>query len=317
MSFNIKGGSFTFAKQVEAPDASFDNYFSWLSGLNDKKMIWPYSKEHGENLNETKELYTYTYEDYWYGLIISGKQKLVQHKRIREDGKIIIKKEEIKGEPPVELNFFCIRRDSGKGVYSHYIGSYQFGQFIKDLWSSYRKFVELKKNAAKLDAKLPDDKITEVYSLKGKNESSRLYNPKTFKELVAKLNYMEEVRFSTYECDDEEDVPVGDILKSKYAKYKFTKDILINEEKRDWLKMIRSKAKKINDQHKIKYNGSIKGFDNLNNPLSIDFDSTMENHIEYEYDKIGDIDLDELFKHDIIQLIIDRLKDVPLFEKTK
>ena len=318
MSINIKGGSFTFAKEVDAQDASFGCYFKWLYELNGNEQLnWPYSKENGKNENEIKELYVYNNEMFWYGLIISGNKKMVQHKRIRDNGKIIIKEEKIKEEPSVELNFFCIRRDSGKGIFSYYRGSYQFGQFIKDLWGTYRTFVKNKKNAAKLERKLTKNQLNEQYSLYKKNKSSPLYTPETYKELVKRLEYVDEVRFSTYECDDEEDVAVSDILKSKYVKYKFVKDVPILEKTKDWLVKLRYKSKKVNDRHKVKYNGRIKGFDSYNNPLDFNFDSTMADHLDYDYDKIGDIDIENLINHEIIELIIARLEDAPLFEKTK
>lgn len=317
MGFKIKGGSFIFSKEVKAKDASFKNYFKWLSSQNDHELFWPYHIKYAKKTDETRQLYMFVNDDYWYGVVLSGKNKQFQHVKRKKDGKIIIEAVTIDGEPPVELNFFCIRQDSGKGIYSHYLGSYPFHAFIKDLWGSYREFVLRQKKKALSTRKFPKSQINKLYSLAGRCQYGPLYSPEEFEKLLNKLAHIEEVRFTTYEIDNEEDEPVGELFSSKREIYKFKSEKLVTKKIRDWIISQRQKAKKILKDNRIKYTGTIYGYDSSDQPISIDFDKTMQNFLEYDYDKLGTIEVDNLLNHDIIQKMIIRLKNDPIFNKTK
>ena len=318
MAFKIKGGSFIFAKEVDASDASFLDYFDWLIEKNDTDVLWPYHIKFGDSPPQiTKQLYTFSSNKYWYGVILSGKTKQFQHILSRENGKITIKAIEINGEPPVELNFFCIRKDSGKGIYSHYIGSYPFNSFIKDLWGSYRIFVQLRKEKAIAEKKLPKNKINSLYAMRGKCLYGPLYSPVEFKKLIDKLQYIEEVRLTTYEIDKEEDEPVVGIFNSKREVFNFRSDNAIGVTIKKWLYKQRRRAIKHLKGNRTKFTGSVSGYDYEDQPITIDFDKTMQNFINYDYDQLGSIEIDQLFQHEIIRLMIGRLKNDQIFEVTK
>lgn len=317
MASKIKGGSFTFAQEVESSNASFDKYFAWLTKKNDTGLLWPYHIEFNDIPSVTKKLYIFSKKKYYYGVILSGKTRLFQHVLSRENGKVTIKAIRIKGEPPVELNFFCIRKDSGKGIYSHYVGSYPFHIFIKDLWGTYRFFVNLMKKKAEVKNKLSTDKINSLYSLQGKCQYGPLFSPEEFKKLIEKLRYIDEVRLTTYEIDSEEDEPVLNIFNSKREVYSLNNEKVIGKKIREWIYGLRDKAVKPLKNNKIKHTGAISGYDDQKNPVTIDFDKTMQNFINYDYDDLGSIEIDQLFQHDIISLMISRLKNEKLFEPTK
>jgi hypothetical protein len=318
MAFKIKGGSFTFEKQVEATDASFTEYFDWLSKKNDTGVLWPYNISFGDNTPPiTKQLYIFSSNKFWYGVVLSGKTKQFQHILSRENGKVTIKAIEINGQPPVELNFFCIRKDSGKGIYSHYVGSYPFNSFIKDLWGTYRVFVKMMKDKAIVEKILSQDKISSLYSLKGKCLYGPLYSPIEFKKLIDKLQYVEEVRLTTYKIESEEDEPVSGIFNSKREVYKLSNETAIGAKVKNWLYEQRKRALKPLKGNKSKFTGAVSGYDYNDQPITIDFDRTMQNFINYDYDQLGSIEVDQLFKHEIIRLMIGRLKNDNIFEISK
>jgi hypothetical protein len=318
MALKIKGGSFTFEKEVEAQDASFLEYFKWLSQKNDKDILWPYSVSFGDETPPLKkQLYIYSSTQYWYGVILSGKTKQFQHILKRVEGRVTIKAIELNGEPPLELNFFCIRKDSGKGIYSHYVGSYPFSNFIKDLWGSYRTFVTLKRENAIALKEQSKAKISFAYSMKGKCLYGPLYSPKEFEKLIDKLQYVEEIRLTTYEVESEEDEPVSGIFKSKREIYNFNNEGAVTVEVKKWLFEQRKRAIKILKGNKTKFTGAISGFDYNDDPITIDFDKTMQNFINYDYDKLGSIEIDELFNHEIIKLMKAKLKNDSIFKVTQ
>lgn len=317
MAVKIKGGSFAFSEEVDALDASFSNYFSWLFGKNDSNLLWPYHIQFEDFPDETKRLYIFSNDKYWYGVVVSGKTKQFQHILTRENGKTTIKAIKVKGEPPVELNFFCIRQDSGKGIYSHYFGSYQFRTFIKDLWGTYRQYVSQKKDQAILLGKLPKGEIDKIYSIAGRCLYGPLYTPDEFTKLLKKLAYIEEVRFTTYEIDSDDDIPVEDIFNSKREVYNFNSELPVTKKVKDWIASQRTRARKILKDNKLKYTGSVYGYDSTEQPISIDFDKTMQNFLNYDYDKLGSIEIDNLINHDIIKLMILRLENDQIFRKNK
>ncbi|MDU9047255.1 MAG: hypothetical protein Q3M30_00280 [Candidatus Electrothrix sp. Rat3] len=334
MALNIKGGSFYFGKEVDAEDASFLKYFDWLSTRNNTEKQWPYFVDKDESStekktdsgdsddevnkpNEIKKIYVYSSEKYWYGLVISGKTNQFQHTLGDDDGKLVIKAKEISGKPPVELNFFCIRKNSGKGIYSHYVGSYPFRIFISDLWGSYRFFVSMQKDKALLEQQGSKSKIKKSYSVSKKCLAGPLYTPQSFERLLVDLKYIDKLCLTTYEIDSEEDQAVVDALTSKRTIYRFNKEHLIDKTIKNWVTAIRLKTKLVLKDNKVKYHGALYGYNNSSNRVSIDFDKTLENFLEYDYDKIGTIELEKLFDHEILQLMISSLESEEIFSENK
>ena len=328
MALSIKGSAFYFGDQVDAPEASFSNFFQWIKEQATPDRQWPFHVGKKKADEYTRQLFFDFNDDYWFGVFISAKTNEFQHYVKKVDGKVIIEAQAVKGNPPVEMNFFCIRRDTCKALFSHYVGSYQFNTFVGDLWAHYRHFVEIQKAKAIKDQKEKEaeekkrgekkrqKELIKTFSLNAKCNWSPLFDPTSFEAMLDKLRRIEVVRLTTYETDSPDDEPVKSRVNTVHKTYRFSMAEEVDTTFRRWIRDMRAGNAVKTKAGKDHYSGSILGMDEEGNDVFINFGHTMKNFLKYDYDKLGTFSVDDLFSHDIIKEMIVKMNDGILFGAT-
>jgi hypothetical protein len=300
----IKGSAFYFGDEVNASDASFDQFFTWIQEMKSDRS-WPYHIKFDTSSDIRRQLYFGSNSDYWFGVFISARTSEFQHFVKRLGDRIVIEARATGGDPPVEMNFFCMRKDSRKGIFSHYRGSYPFSLFLKDFWNCYRSFVEDKKEL-KLSKLTPGDtkkSIETDYSLQFKARYGPLFTPGSFDELIKRLDTIEEVRLTTYSVDAQEDQPVSGRIRNVHMIYRLDASEKVNSVVLKWLKSLRSKSAKALTSGHVVYSGSIVGTED-NNPLYVGFQNSMDDYLGYNYDDLGTFEISRIIDHPIIQQMV-------------
>ncbi len=250
---------------------------------------------------------------HFYGIFLSARNAEFQHFVREEGGRVIVEEKSTEGNPPVEMNFFALRLDSRKGLFSHYIGSYRFQQFLADLWASYKHFVVMKR--AEEVVGLDDHAITEAYkrySLRGQCNYGPVYTPGAFTELIERLGTISELRLTSYAVDGPTDRPVGDHLKSVHQVYRLDA-VRADAGVKAWLREKRAQSLHMLASGRPVYNGLVVGEDNNGASLKIDFENTLEDFLSCQYDEIGTFEIANLAEHRIIHDMLNALNTKILF----
>jgi hypothetical protein len=312
---NVNGSAFYFGDEALSQDVNFPAFFTWLKArLEDDQ--WPPQRINAPGYAYERKIYINDLADAWCGVILSGKTGQLDH-YLQKVGLVhTVVAREREGEPPVELNFFCLRKDSHKGIYSHYHGSYSFGSFQRDLWGAYVHFVRAKKDEAlallPAGADKAQVKFTEKqYSLHKKALYSPLYNPGTFDDLVAGLTEVQEVRMTTYKIDGPTDRPMRDKIKNVHQVYRLS-PAPVTDAMKAWIRKKRKKATRVLKNDKSTFSGSVLGV-NANGSISIPFTSTLDNQIDFKYDDIGDCNLTDIAANPCLAALFIKVRTAPLF----
>ncbi len=315
MSLIIRGSAFYFGDEVSASDSSFEHFFSWIQS-QDYDMPWPYHVKLGPASEIRRQLYFGSNKKYWFGIFISARTSEFQHFVKREGDTVVIEARSTGGDPPVETNFFCLRKDSGKGIFSHYKGSYPFSQFLKDLWNCYRLFVSdnKKKQLDKPKRSKPKKRIETEYSLQSKARYGPLFTPGTFEELVKRFSSIEEIRLTTFEVDVPEDQPVSGRIRNVHKVYRLDPSEKVDSTLLNWIRSLRSKSARELCTGKVAYSGSVVGVEDGDSPLCVSFQNSMDDYLAYNYDELGTFEVDKIFKHPLIQRMVEQMSSGILFD---
>lgn len=312
MALTIKGSAFYFGSSAEAQSASFDNYFTWMKDTG-PDTHWPYVLRDDE-----PEVRRYLYCDldasHFFGVFLSARNAEFQHFVRREGGRVIVEARSTEGDPPVEMNFFCLRRDSNKGIFSHYLGSYRFQQFLHDLWMTYREFVRQQKelHLANLQDGESKTAVAKTYSLHERRNDSPLYTPGTFDDLLKRLRTVREVRATSYAVDGQDDQPVSRSLKSVHKVYRLEEANADNSLKQ-WIRRLRQNSTRRLESGRTVYSGSVIGAEDGGADLCVSFENTMEDYLEYDYDALGTFEIDRIKQHTIVRAMLEQMDSGLLF----
>jgi len=313
MSLTIKGSPFIFGDQVDADTASFDNFYQWLTTI-DPDVQWPYIERDPDDDPEMKRaLYCNLDRTHFYGVFLSAKNTLFQH-FVRRDGdhvNVVAKKTD--GEPPVEMNYFCLRRDSNKGIFSHYVSSYRFMEFLRDLWMTYRSFVKDQKNdyIATYGDNPNSSEISRMFSLREKNKCGPLYTPESFRQLLNRLSQISEVRVTTYDVEGEQDRPVSNKIKSVRKLYRL-KEIPVDNSINRWINGLRDSSRKMVAGRET-YSGTVVGKDESGADAFVDFGFTMDDYLGYDYDALGSFEANNIQVNPMVSEMIRQVDSGLLF----
>ena len=316
MPVNIKGSAFFFGNPVSSDKANFANFFNWIQNICPDKQ-WPYNDNTAES-EMKRTLFCNQDNNYFLGVFVSARNTVYQHYVKQKNGKTIIEAISTGNNPPININFFCMRKDSNKGIFSHYVGSYPFTVFLKDFWATYRYFVGLKKtdhlnNLSKGETK---QQVQKSYSLHRKNKYAPLYTPGEFEDLIEQLETIEEVRATTYTIDDEDDMPVGRDIKSIHKVFRLD-EAMADDTSKSWIKRLREKSAKALKSNRIVYSGSVVGKKPDGGFLNISFENTMEDYLGYDYDELGTFDIDTLSNHELIRVMKEKLTESIVFDPVR
>lgn len=311
MALMVRGSALYFGNAVNSEHASLPIFYRWIKEVG-SEVQWPFVQREGE-VEIKRRLFCGINDTHFFGVFLSARNAEYQHFIKREGDRIIVEAKSTDGNPPVEMNFFAIRLDSNKGLFSHYLGSYRFTNFLNDLWATYRNFVEMKKvEELAVVGEGNADAVNKRYSLRGKASHSPLYTPGTFENLIERLSTMSEVRMTTYEVDGPADQPVANKLKSVHKVYRL-EEMQVDAGARGWLNGLRSKTLRRLASGKIVHSGSVLGEDIHGREMNINFENTLEDYLECKYDDIGTFDVSNLANHEIIAEMIAKMNEGILF----
>ena len=316
MALKIRGSAFYFGSSADAPTASFDNYFAWMKEKG-PDTHWPYVPS-SEDPEIRRSLYCDLDATHFFGVFLSARNAEFQHYVRREGERVIIEARSTEGDPPVEMNFFCLRRDSNKGIFSHYLGSYRFQQFLHDLWMTYREFVKQQKelHLANLQEGESKTAVARTYSLHERRHDSPLYTPGTFNDLLNRLSIIREVRATSYAVDGRADQPVSRSLKSIHKVYRLEKADANNSLKQ-WIRRLRQNSTRHLQSGRTVHSGSVIGAEDGGADICVSFENTMEDYLEYDYDELGTFEINRIKQHAIVRAILEQMENGLLFEPTE
>lgn len=314
----VQGSAFFFGNEADAADAKFAPFFGSLLG-QPATSEWPLHRPFIPGYAYRRRLFLNDLPDAWCGVVLSARATEFHH-YVQQVGNVVNVVARATGpNAPVEVNFFCLRKDSMKGVYSNYYGSYAFGGFLNDLWASYRHFVQLARDAR--IQTLPDgtdgqdvDEAKRPYSLHGKAAYSPLFNPHSFEQLVRQLTQVSEVRMTTYSVDAPSDRPVSSRINNVHKVYRIEEgqqsmdSTLLNwilRKKRDATRLLRT--------GRSSFSGSVLGEKSDGESLTIPFTSTLDDHLSFEYDDIGSFNVTDLASNPCLAAMLAKLRSAVLF----
>jgi hypothetical protein len=308
----IQGNAFHFAKEADASDAKFPDFFGWLNAQQASPSVtWPPHKIEAENTVYRRQLFVNVSADLYYGVVLSARKTEYQHFVDRTGGTIKIVTKHNGGNPPVEVNCFCVKRGNGKGIYTHYHGSYAFMSFLGDLWGSYRHFVKHQQGeaAGNVDGDADDYEkklkaVNKSYSLHKRAAWSPMFTPAGFDKLVGELNEVHEVRLTTYEAPSANDAPMNTRISSVHQTYRMNGAQRVDSTFKTWLKHKKDAATRLLKSGKKSISGSVAGVDANNKERVIYFDENIENLMDYDYDAIGTFEVDNLIKNPCIDELV-------------
>lgn len=313
MPLMVRGSAFYFGDAVGSEQASLHLFYQWIKDT-EQETQWPFIPREGQ-AQIKRTIFCDVSATHFYGVFLSARNAEYQHFIRREGNRILVEARSTGGNPPVEMNFFAIRLDSNKGLFSHYLGSYRFQQFMADLWASYRHFVDIKK-AEELTGGANENEVQRRHSLRGKCNHSPLYRPGTFESLIERLSSIAEVRMTTYEVDEPADRPVGNNINSVHKVYRLDA-VRVDAGVREWLREKRNQCLRRLASGRIVHSGSVIGEDHQGEELNINFENTLEDYLAYEYDDIGSFEINNLADHQIIADMVRKTSDNLLFEPAR
>lgn len=312
MALTIRGSAFYFGCSAEAQAASFDNYFAWIKNAG-PNAHWPYVPR-DEELEIRRSLYCDLDATHFFGIFLSARNAEFQHFVRHVGGRVIVEARSTEGNPPVEMNFFCLRRDSNKGIFSHYLGSYRFQQFLSDLWMTYREFVKQQKeeHLANLQDGESKTAVAKTYSLHERRHDSPLYTPGTFDDLLNRLDIVHEVRATSYAVEGQADQPVSRSLKSVHKVYRLEEANADNSLKQ-WIQRLRKNSTRRLQSGRTVHSGSVIGAEDSGAKICVSFENTLEDYLDYDYDALGTFEIDRIKHHTIIRAMLEKMDNGLLF----
>lgn len=315
----VQGSAFFFGLEAEAAQAKFPGYFDLLAAGHGRDNEFPIHRPFVEGFAYRRRMFVNSIDDAWCGVVLSARASEFHH-YVRKVGNVVEVVPRPNGpDAPVEINFFAIRKDTHKGIYSNYYGSYAFSLFLADLWHGYRFYVERCRDAhiAGLGNGLTKGELVEArmhFALSGRAKYSPLYNPGTFNDLLRELETVAELRMTTYQVDAPEDAPMGRRIHNLHKVYRVheaqqTADLPMLR----WIRSMRDRAIRPLANGRIIRSGSVIGKKPDGEPMTIPFESKMDDFLNFEYDDIGRFDVAKLSANDCIRQMLAKLRGELLF----
>jgi len=315
---NVQGSAFYFGNQADATEAQLEPFFRSLTVQNTSSE-WPLHRPFVEGYAYRRRLFCNESTDAWCGVVLSARATEFHH-YVQQVGNVVtVVARETGPNAPVEVNFFCIRKDSNKGIYSNYYGSYAFGSFLSDLWASYRFFVEQAREAhiQSVRDKIDEDDLDEArkpYSLRGRAQYAPLYNPSSFEQLVRQLTEVAEVRLTTYSVDAPADQPVSNRINNVHKVYRLEEGHQsMDRTLLSWILKQKLAATRVLKSGTSSFSGSVLGTKADGESLTVPFTSALDDHLKFNYDNIGSFDVSALSTNPCLAEMLSKLRTAILF----
>ncbi len=301
MARKVRGSALHFGQTLDEHGATKEDFYTWLLSHNGGDY-WP-SFEKPEEITdeETHKLWASGRNGLFGGVIVTARHD--QHELYEEkvNGRVVISKKAVKTNLPVQINFFCLRKDTGNGIYTHYKGSLCLNMFLNNLWHAYRVFVRGVRTRA-------NPAESHKYSLSGRAHTGPLFNESGFEKLVKGMKQIEEVRFSTVESCLPDDAPVPPPIKGVSHVYRFKP--VSGTSALSWLEWVRN----LSSEGRQRRRGAVSGVANDGKKITVDFTETLDNYlIGTTYDDIGTVDTGDLFGHELMRRMVTQISGNQFF----
>lgn len=302
MGRRLKGAAFQFGAALELNGVRASDFFSWLEKRHGNgSLYWPtFEKPDTEEDSDVHKLWLQQKGNLISGLIVTTNEASIQYFENVKNGKTIIVPSVVEGAHPIQINLFCIRKDTCKGIYSSHRGSLPLTNFLYNLWHCYSCFV--RKYSA-----LHEDGAD--YSLYGRKQTEPLFSGQEFKALVDQMKTVTEISFSTVSTNLPEEAPVPPSIKSVHEVYRLVpvKGTGVSE----FALWVRGLA----GQGRRKPSGRVVGEYADGSPASIDFHRTLGDRLpNLTSDDIGSIDTSDIFSNAVVEKMCTSLNKEPIFK---
>jgi len=306
----MQGSAFYFGEESNAADAKLDAFFTWVKGI-DKSLRWPIHLGQGDAAKAypfMRTFYLQELDDLWCGVILSAKTTEFSHHIVPDGDTVQVVARTVGEDPPVEVNFFCFRKDNHKGLYSHYMGAYPFTLMLKELWGAYLKFVFMQRDSEQerdaSERALTKGDTYKLYSMKKKCNHGPIYNDNDFKTLLKAFDEIAEFRVTCWEADSPDDEPMTGKIDSVRKSYRFKDCTTPTAKLIDWLTEMRDKCTKREIGKKPKFSGSVLGQLPSGAEKLVYFEANIDDHLDFDYDEIGSFDVNKLDENPCLAAMI-------------
>lgn len=274
MEFGCK--AMQFAEEVKAPEASFSEFFSFLTSKSGQ--LWPYLYTNSYRTNNPlrrKEVLfckkiTYANEDFFIGVILSDSLKKTAFNR---EGNTV---KEVELNANDEINLVVIKLCNYKSLYASYRGAISIDTFFRDLWLDYKQFV-IKKRDSNCPQKEKDPKW-EDYSFKNKARYSHLISQDNFQNALQTLQNVQELAFSVSGFNPQTCTlgnSVSDNIKSSHQIIRFNANTRLTTKLTELFLNAYNVSKRIL-KNRTKNIGYVKGIDSCGNERTVNFDEILD-----------------------------------------
>jgi|GEM_PF-6472926 len=182
--------------------------------------------------------------------------------------------------------------------------------FLREFWGAYLMFVRHKKVEAEESPNRTKSKaeIAKEYSYKGHGTYSALFDPKDYETLVKQLTNLTELSVTTWETDAPSDAPAKGSIRNVHKTYRFVKGQTPTTQIMSWIKTMKDASTRFTERGKASTSGSVKG-DKDGKDFTIHFDHNLEDYLQFEHSKIGEINMNEIVKNSCMAKMIEIVRD--------
>ena len=264
-------------------------------------MDWPDPNISDPDPDVARRLFCTIDAAHWCGVVVSTRTDRHQLFPREEGGRLLIDVRPVDGQRPVEANFFCVRCDTWKGLFSYYRGSYSLQNgFLADVWRGYRTFLRLNRPLRHDGSWSPGDSGSVLYTREG------------FRRLIESLDELHMVRVTSYRMLTSDDQPVSNDIRSVLRQYRLvhrrpSRQII------DWILGLRDDSRRVTKRGDSREHGAVDGLNEHKLPVTIDFHNSMQDYLRMTHDDIGPVDTSSLADNPIIARLRERIHAEALF----
>jgi len=271
--------AFKFQQQVDAPEASFENFFTFLESKG--VAPWPL-KEASRNALFRGMIHEENRKRYFCGVLIVDSMK----KRGFSQEQHVFKEKELNANREVSL--FVLELGTCKGLFGSYRGATTISTFLRQLWNEYRNFV------IRLQQDAPQNQKRD-FSLRGKGQSQQIISSGDLVQMLARFQHITELKYSVQGYDPSlRTVPqsISNQIKSTTQAIRFMA-IQPDQTILNFILAAYNRSRRVLKQGKAKYVGTVTGLDSHTDEISLNFDDFSNALFETE-DIQGTLNLDDL-----------------------
>lgn len=250
-------------------------------------------------------------EDFYSGLVLTFKNQKKNCKSKMSNGKFEVKVEDLQGdEKLVHFNFFCLRKDTLKGLYLYYHGSCSLNSLFNHLESTSNEYIRglIKQETKALGAK-PDPKLVAQINKKFEDrfEYEVIVDDQNLEVMLASFKEIKSAtfKFSSIGFEKNEMLAVEQFAKNTDITFNITA-----EDKTKTSPIARSVTKAIKSVGGL-LKGKVVAKDHYDHERIINFFNCPTYFTEFDFDimaeKVDGLTNDNYHKNQIVAIIKDEI----------